>query len=106
MAKMGSRPDDTFGIRAPLKRKWRTVLMLIAPIAVLLIWCIFSYANVVSDDFLPSPDEVLKGTLQLFYDYDLGGSIWVSTKRILISFLLAASVAFPLGILMGAFTPI
>src|SRR4051794_11881799 len=97
-----ARPDDLFGIRAPLERRKRTLLMLIAPILVFGIWFLFSYADVVSDDFLPSPTEVLRGTLQLFFDYDLGGSIWVSTRRILVAFFLAAGLAFPLGILMGA----
>jgi len=49
---------------------------------------------------------VVKGTLQLFLQYDLGSAVLVSTKRILLSFLLASSLALPLGILMGAFEPI
>jgi len=50
--------------------------------------------------------KLIKGILQLFLEHDLGLAIWVSTKRILISFILAAAVAYPLGILMGSFTAI
>ena len=103
---MATRPDALFGIRSPLPQRLRTALMVIAPVLVLVFWFTLSYTDAVSDDFLPSPTEVLRGTLQLFFDYDLGTSIWVSTKRILIAFSLAAGVAFPLGIAMGAFAPI
>ena len=65
-----------------------------------------SYGNLAPPDFLPSPTEVVKGTLQLFLQYDLGTAIFVSTRRILVSFLLAAALALPLGVLMGAFDPV
>jgi NitT/TauT family transport system permease protein len=35
-----------------------------------------------------------------------GADIWASTLRIVISFLAAAAIALPLGVLMGAFEPI
>ena len=65
-----------------------------------------SYGNLAPPDFLPSPTEVVKGTLQLFLQYDLGTAIFVSTRRIAVSFLLAAALALPLGVLMGAFDPV
>lgn len=103
---MSSRPDDPFAIRGPLSQRARTLVGVIAPILVIITWLLCSYADLVPDDFLPSPTEVVRGTLQLFFEHDLALAIWISTKRILISFLLAASVAFPLGIAMGAFTPV
>ena len=65
-----------------------------------------SYGGLAPPDFLPSPTEVVKGTLQLFLQHDLGLAILVSTRRILVSFLLAAALALPLGVLMGAFDPV
>jgi NitT/TauT family transport system permease protein len=73
---------------------------------VLAAWCLMSYGQLAPSDFLPSPTEVVRGTLQLFIQYDLGTAIWVSTRRILVSFALASAVALPLGVLMGAFAPI
>jgi NitT/TauT family transport system permease protein len=61
---------------------------------------------VVPPDFLPTPTEVVRGTLQLFIQYDLSTAILVSTRRIAIAFLLASALALPLGVLMGAFEPI
>ena len=76
------------------------------PALVLGLWCAISYGGLAPADFLPSPTEVLRGTLQLFIQYDLASAILVSTRRILLAFLLASALALPLGILMGTFTPI
>lgn len=76
------------------------------PAVVLGAWCVASYGRLAPPDFLPSPSEVVRGTLQLFIDYDLASAILVSTQRIGVAFLLAAAVALPLGVLMGAFEPI
>jgi len=78
----------------------------VAPTLVLGAWCVVSYGGLAPPDFLPSPTEVVRGTLQLFIQYDLGLAVWVSTRRILIAFLLASALALPLGVLMGAFEPV
>lgn len=83
-----------------------TSLSLVMPIVVIGAWCIISYGGFAPADFLPSPTEVVRGTLQLFIQYDLLSAILISTRRIVLAFLLASAIAFPLGVLMGAFTPI
>jgi NitT/TauT family transport system permease protein len=97
---------DWFALRAPLPRAVSLVLGFIAPTAVLAAWCLVSYGGFAPADFLPSPTEVVRGTLQLFIEHDLASAIWISTRRILFAFLLASAVALPLGVLMGAFEPI
>jgi len=103
---MANRKKSLFSIREPIPRSTGIVLGLIAPILVLGAWCVATYGGFAPKDFLPSPTEVIRGTLQLFLQYDLAMAIWISTRRILIAFLLASAVALPLGILMGAFEPI
>lgn len=98
--------SDWFALRAPLPRTISVVLGLVAPVVVLAGWCLASYGQLAPADFLPSPTEVVRGTLQLFIQYDLGLAIWISTRRILIAFTLASALALPLGVLMGAFEPI
>ena len=100
------RKTDLFALRSPLPRTTGVVLGFVAPAAVLAAWCVISYGGLAPADFLPSPTEVVKGTLQLFVQYDLGQAILVSTRRIALAFLLASAVALPLGILMGAFEPV
>ncbi len=102
-----ARPrTDLFALRAPLPRTTATALGFVMPAFVLGAWCIVSYGGLAPPDFLPSPTEVVRGTLQLFIDYNLWGAILTSTRRILTAFLLASAIALPLGVLMGAFEPV
>jgi len=103
---MANHKSRLFALREPLPRTVATVVGLLAPLLVAGAWCLLTYGGFVKPDFLPSPTETLRGTLQLFLDYDLWGSILISSQRILSAFLLAAAVALPLGVLMGAFEPI
>jgi NitT/TauT family transport system permease protein len=89
-----------------MPRPTALVLGLVAPTLVLGAWCVASYGGLAPPDFLPSPSEVVRGTLQLFLQYDLGQAVLVSTRRILLAFFLASAVALPLGVLMGAFEPV
>ena len=101
-----SRRRELFALRVPLPRSKALVLGFVAPAAVLLAWCVISYGGLAPPDFLPSPSEVVRGTLQLFIQHDLGNAILVSTRRIALAFLLASALALPLGVLMGAFEPV
>jgi NitT/TauT family transport system permease protein len=103
---MSRRNNSLFSIRSPLPKTTAFVLGFVAPALVLGVWCGLTYGNLVQPDFLPKPTEVIRGTLQLFIQYDLGTAIVVSTRRIAIAFLLASALALPLGVLMGAFDPI
>ncbi len=95
-----------FALRAPLPKATAFTLGLVMPALVLAVWCVASYGGLAPPDFLPSPTEVVRGTFQLFLQYDLWSAILVSTRRIVLAFLLASAVALPLGIFMGAFTPV
>ncbi len=101
-----ARPDDALAIRGPLSRTTRTWLTILSPALVLAAWCVLSFGGITPKEFLPTPLDTLRGILQLVYEHDLLYAVWVSTRRILIAFGLASAVAFPLGILMGAFTPV
>ena len=95
-----------FSIRSPLSKETAFFLGLAAPALVLGAWCGLTYTGYVRPDFLPTPTEVVRGTLQLFLHYELTDAIIISTRRIAIAFLLASVIALPLGVLMGAFDPI
>jgi len=95
-----------FDLRQPLSRSTSVAVGFVLPAVVLGAWCIATYGGLAPPDFLPSPSETVRGTLQLFLEHDLARAIWISTQRILIAFLLASAIALPLGVLMGAFEPI
>jgi NitT/TauT family transport system permease protein len=100
--------ESMWWLRKALPRRYRVPFALAMPILVAILWCIFTLGSkpIVNELFLPSPIEVLKATLQMIFEHTLLDNIWASTLRILISFVAAALVALPLGILMGAFEPI
>lgn len=103
---MTRRKSNLFSIRAPLPKRTAFLLGFVAPALVLGVWCLLTYGHLVQPDFLPTPTEVVRGTLQLFIQYDLATAIYVSTRRIALAFLLASALALPLGVLMGAFDPV
>ena len=103
---MSKGKSNLFSIRAPLPRRTAFLLGFVAPALVLGAWCLLTYGRMVDPDFLPTPTEVLRGTLQLFIQHDLATAIYVSARRIALAFLLASALALPLGVLMGAFDPI
>jgi len=103
---MGQPKADIFALRATLPRRTAFVLGLVAPTLVLGLWCLVTYGGLAPPDFLPSPSEVVRGTLQLFIQHDLAWAILGSTRRIVVAFLLASALAFPLGVLMGSFEPV
>jgi len=100
------RTQSIWSIRQPVPRGMALGLAFVLPVLVLVAWCVISYGNLAPADFLPSPTEVIRGTLQLFIQYDLTSAILISTRRIALAFLLASALALPLGVLMGAFAPI
>src|SRR6202158_6142583 len=99
------RRRDPFALRQPLPRTVSFALGFVAPGLVALLWCLLSYGHFAPPDFLPSPTEVARGTIQLFVQEDLGWAILVSTRRIAAAFLLASAVALPIGIMWGGFEP-
>jgi NitT/TauT family transport system permease protein len=98
-----ARRNDLFALRTSLPQGTSVALGFVAPTLVLAGWCFVTYGGLAPPDFLPSPTEVVRGTLQLFLEYDLWQAILVSTRRIAIAFALASAIAMPLGILMGSF---
>jgi NitT/TauT family transport system permease protein len=101
-----NRKQSIWAIRQPVPRGTALALAFVMPITVLGVWCVLSYGHLAPADFLPSPTEVIRGTLQLFIQYDLTTAIVVSTRRIVLAFVLASAIALPLGIMMGAFAPV
>ena len=72
----------------------------------LLFWTFLTVAGVVAPHFLASPLQALRAAWALSAQYgflhDVGMTVW----RVLGGFALAAAVAVPLGIAMGAYKPV
>ena len=83
-------------------------LLGLAPIAVIvLLWWWFTRGAIeeraIAPAILPSPREVVSSLPSLFSDRDLAHHVWISLRRVALSYLVALAVVLPLGVLMGSF---
>jgi NitT/TauT family transport system permease protein len=69
-------------------------------------WVILSTGGLVDAVFLPTPLQVLRSVQTWAQDGDLFSDIGISIARVYGGFALAAAVALPLGIALGALTPV
>jgi len=70
------------------------------------VWSFFTLGGFVSPTFLASPPTMVKEAYLLFTEFgflhDIGMTVW----RVFGGFVIAAAIAVPLGIAMGAYKPI
>ena len=70
------------------------------------VWAGFTLGGFVSPTFLASPVTMVKEGWLLFTEYNFIHDIGMTVWRVLGGFVLAAIVAVPLGIAMGAYKPV
>jgi NitT/TauT family transport system permease protein len=79
-------------------------------VLLLLVWVLLTWGaaeeRVISPTILPSPAEVVTSFPSLWFERALTRNIAVSFGRVLGGFAVAVLIAFPLGLLMGAFTKV
>jgi NitT/TauT family transport system permease protein len=66
-------------------------------------WQIAANGNWISSTLFPPPTAVGEALRRLFVEQEFAADVWASLVRIAISFSIAAAIALPLGVLMGAF---
>ena len=90
----------------PVAPAWRAGLGILFFVLFTAVWWLATAAGWVSPTFLASPPTMLAEGWNLLvrfgFAYDIGMTVW----RVLGGFVLAAIVAVPLGILMGAYKPV
>ncbi|WP_341914729.1 ABC transporter permease [Ferrovibrio terrae] len=90
----------------PVTRESRIVLGIAFFIGFVGLWGLVTWAGLVPPHFLASPWQTVASGFKLFVDqkfsFDVGMTIW----RVVGGFLIAAVIAVPLGIAMGAYKPI
>jgi NitT/TauT family transport system permease protein len=98
-------------IREPLPA-WMPWALGAVPIAVLLLlWLGVTAGSIpeerlISPTILPSPLEVVRSFPSLWFDRALTRNLAISFTRVLAGFVAAVALAFPLGVLMGAFSKV
>jgi NitT/TauT family transport system permease protein len=69
-------------------------------------WALATFGGLIDELFLKDPVYTLKIGVELFTQFNFIEDVGVTVWRVVGGFILAALVAVPLGILMGAFKPI
>lgn len=70
------------------------------------LWWLLSRVGAIDSTFLPSPEDVLQALVRLWQRGVLIQDIGASFMRVSVGFVLAAVVAVPIGIAMGAFASV
>ncbi|HYZ34155.1 MAG TPA: ABC transporter permease [Crenalkalicoccus sp.] len=69
-------------------------------------WALATGSGLVPSLFLASPGHTLASGWALLTEFGFAGDIAITIARVLGGFLIAAAVAVPLGLVMGAFKPV
>ena len=72
----------------------------------LLFWTALTATGMVPPQFLASPLQAVKAGWALFAEYNFINDVGMTVWRVMGGFILAAVIAVPLGIAMGAYKPI
>jgi NitT/TauT family transport system permease protein len=91
-----------FEFKRPVTVAGKVALGVAAWVAFLIGWHLAATSGAANPLF-PSPTGVVDALWTLFAERGFHADVLASLKRILLSFALAAAIAIPLGILMGAF---
>jgi NitT/TauT family transport system permease protein len=70
------------------------------------VWSAVTFSGYISKTFLADPLTMLKSGWTLLTEYDFAHDIGMTVWRVLGGFLIAAALALPLGVAMGAYKPI
>lgn len=77
------------------------VLSFTSFLVIIIIWCVITYGHIVAEMFVPSPTAVINKVIEGAKDGSLWANCWISTKRVMIGWALAAVVALPCGMVMA-----
>lgn len=103
--------DRWLVIRESLSARLKITLGVLPIAAVVLIWSLATTGlmpenRIITPVTLPSPVETVFSTKSLWFEAELSRSILATTLRVVVGFMVALAIAFPLGILMGSFSKV
>ncbi|MGE0733203.1 MAG: ABC transporter permease [Alphaproteobacteria bacterium] len=90
----------------PIPSGLRVVLGIAFFVLFFAFWALATFAGWVQPLFLADPVKTLKAGIALFAEYNFIGDVGITVWRVVGGFVVAAVLAVPLGIVMGAYKPI
>lgn len=105
--KNNGRPRrTTIRVRSVLSPRADFLIGLSGLATVIVLWCIVTYGGHVKPFFLPTPTAIWESYVEFNSRGWLANAIGNSFGRVLKSLLLVIAIGVPIGLAMGAFTPI
>ncbi len=90
----------------PVAPGTRVVLGISFFVLFVLLWSAVTFGGLVSKTFLADPLTMVKSGYTLLTEMGFAGDIGMTVWRVLGGFIIAAALALPLGVMMGAYKPI
>ena len=90
----------------PVSRSARIALGTVFFVLFLGVWSLVTWGGLIDPMFLKTPLDTAKTGYTLFAEFGFHKDVGITLFRVVGGFVLAAVVAVPLGILMGAFKPV
>jgi NitT/TauT family transport system permease protein len=97
---------DLFEPLKPISPGRRVALGILGFVLVFALWGAATWGGFVKPLFLASPSQTFITAIDLFVEYNFLVDIGITIWRVVGGFLIAAAVAVPVGIAMGAFKPV
>jgi NitT/TauT family transport system permease protein len=106
LASADRTPRRTMAPLEPVGLRARWALGIAFFVVFVAVWSAVTIGGYVSPTFLASPPTMLREGWALFAEYGFAKDVGMTVWRVFGGFLLAAIVAVPLGIAMGAYKPV
>jgi NitT/TauT family transport system permease protein len=90
----------------PVQPRTRIVLGVSFFVLFIAAWALVTFGGIIDPLFLKDPVYTLRTGINLFVEFNFARDVGVTVFRVVGGFIVAAVIAVPLGIAMGAFKPI
>ena len=95
---------DLYKPHEPIPRNYYIAAVILSLVLVFSVWALLSYSGLVKPSyFLPTPTDVLSAAIRMLQTGELILNAEASIYRVIVGWVAAALLAFPVGILMGSF---
>lgn len=102
----GSRRPGMWAIRGPLTRKQTWLFAAFGLLVPLGLWWIVSSGAAVDKVFLPGPVDVFNRLIKWYTEDGLMADMGISIYRVTVGFLVSATLALPIALMIGTFRPV
>ncbi len=101
-----SRRPGMWAIRGPLSRNQYWLFAALGLLLPLGLWWVVSSGAAVDKVFLPGPVDVFNRLIKWYAEDELMADMGISIYRVTVGFLVSATLALPIALMIGTFRPV